>query len=190
MTMPKSLCPAALATILVLECAQARAKNYPYSGYFAMLNGQLPGSLDPAMCAFVFFHQRPDGIAISYHIDAARFEATREVRYLEFNRTYCTYNDVLGRETCKVTFDTNKAADPQTFDSVIVGLNRNYIFLGEGALFRCPFDAERLAKAITGEISALAVGDRDKLIMPTEEMLKRPMAAQMVKGMGLDGSLK
>ena len=79
--------------MLIGTSGPGQAKDYPYSGYFAFVNSEFPGSLDTATCAFSFFHQRPDGTYTSYHIDLALFKASKAVRYVEFNRAQCTYSE-------------------------------------------------------------------------------------------------
>jgi hypothetical protein len=186
--------------MLIGAGAPGQAKDYPYSGYFALVNSQLTGSLDPAMCAFNFFHQLPDGLAISYHIDLAQFEATKAVRHVEYNWSKCTYNESQGIETCTFIFDTDKTVVGQTLVSVIDSIRGDYIWsLGYGTpdeaksgpggsqfiLFRCPFDTEKITTAITGEISKLAIDDRNKITWPSRELLTAPTTAEIMRNLGL-----
>lgn len=186
--------------ILMGTNTAGQAKDYPYSGYFAFVNSELPGSLDVATCASSFFDQRSDGTAISYHIDMAQFEATKAVRYLEYNRSQCTYNEFRWSGTCASTFDTDKTVNGQTIINVIDSIRGNYIWStyyatvddakarrngGPFTLFRCPFDAERITAAITGEISKLGIDERNKITWPSRELLTAPAIAEIMKSVGL-----
>ena len=175
-------------------------EDYPYSGYFALVNSELPGSLDTAICAFNFFQQRSDGSSISYHIDMAQFEATKTVHYLEYNHSQCTYNEFQWTETCTATFDTDKTTNGQTIINVIDSIRHNYIrstyyatvddakASQNGAstiLFRCPFNTEKITAAIASEISKLGIDERNKITWPSREALTAPTTAEITRSVGL-----
>ena len=199
---------AAAVIVLGAMAEPVAAEDYPFSGAFTVAeNPQAPSPHDAAHCALMFFTQARDGAFASYHVDFESFKRDGVVRYLPFNRGTCVYDAKLRLETCTETSDTDPAAVGQTYSDILLEVGENLVrtnffrtpedaaaYRGAGNIanfdalsyYRCPFDAEKLAGAISTTTSTLSVDARNALSAPNAKLLDDPVAQAIMKAMGLD----
>jgi hypothetical protein len=198
----------ALAFVSAVSCAApALAADYPFQGHFTVAGaGESPDGLDVNRCALNFFVQDRSGDFVAYHVDFDHFKATEELRYVIFQRGRCSYDAGTRIETCTLSFDTDLNMQGKTFIDVIEQITPTHVkthafdemaqaeaFAASGksegdfpiTYFRCPFDAAKIAGALTGTSSPLDVEARNRFTGPDATLLQDADVLRLVKATGL-----
>lgn len=192
----------------LMTAVPALAGEYPFSGYLTIAGDpEKADPLDTRRCALNFFRQGTDGGFTGYHVDLQKFQATREVNYVVYQRGICAYDEKAKIESCNMAYDTDKDSQGNIYVDVLESVGDAYVrtmsfedvaqaedYVSKGikgealgiSYFRCGFDMAKLNAALTGRFSALPVPVRDELTSPVAELLLRQDIADLAKTMGLE----
>lgn len=198
-------------TVLIASlvmAAPALAGEYPFSGELTIAGDpDKADSLDTRRCALNFFRQSADGAFTGYHVDLQKFQSTREVNYVVYQRGTCAYDEKAKIESCNLAFDTDKDSQGNVYVDVLESVGSAYVhtmsfedvgqaedYVSKGikgdafgiSYFRCSFDMAKLNAALTVRLSTLPIPVRDELTSPVAEFLVQQDIADLAKAIGLE----
>ena len=179
--------------------AQETKQPYPFSGYFGTTDKPEVPADAMARCSIAFFDQRGDGSMISYVPDFATFDSGKgPLAYEQFVTGQCTYDPVSKIEACA----TKGVGDQEPVISydVIVDIAQDFVEVvfadsldqaqsiaegGEGGIatyfYRCPFDEEVVAAALTADPSSVTVSEWYEMQNPSMAYLNTPQVLALTE---------
>jgi hypothetical protein len=172
--------------------AQDTAQPYPFSGFFGTTDKPEVPADAMARCAIAFFDQREDGSMISYVPDFATFDSGKgPLAYQQFVTGQCTYDPETKIEACTTRGVSD--LEPITSYDVIHEIGDDLIkvafadhleqahsiaAMGTGGIetyfYRCPFDVEVVAAALTANPSPATVNEWYEMQNPSAAYLNTP----------------
>ena len=112
----------------LMTAVPALAGEYPFSGYLTIAGDpEKADPLDTRRCALNFFRQGTDGGFTGYHVDLQKFQATREVNYVVYQRGICAYDEKAKIESCNMAYDTDKDSQGNIYVDVLESVGDAYV---------------------------------------------------------------
>lgn len=190
--------------VAALFAAQPGSGGYPFTGYYAMVPGDLGADDAQLVCAFAFFRQHANGDFDNLLINMPAFDKDGTVRFDIEGGGACTITGTLEECTTEWTLDPGDAAS--SFVSVLADIDdagvrvrgfdriedaRSFILTGapepdyEDRYARClGYDEASLAPFLSGERSDATPAESDALNASPTDATRPAMTAIRAKVLG------